>query len=472
MTPLDRRELVIHLRSAGWHAELELRQPKDMRGKPKQFPVPYGKKSRIVEATVFHTEAFNRALRGTFWWRWHVKIYRCADQGDTDLLRACLRRQAQDIHRANAELEGPAKPVSPPWAVVPVHIVRGDRHTETYDGTVMTELEVPLEVIYEQTSLPAWFADDLDVAARTLLAMSPWVDEVQWDDYRDFPGIEHLPDFLHLAKGLDALHRLGAVHCDIKPDNVCRYNVPAASGFVLVDADAATRLDPPPTFVRATPLYSHGLVRRRWPPARPTSDGDRSRQVHGDLDAGVLRAQDRFGFGLVVLSALAGKDWVRNNLLWEGDDGGGRGADHPEKVRAALGRLWSDTAHPQRWDRLIEALAAPFERRIHDPGWSAAAWVGRLLEVTAQPGSRPISRSLPRLSGEDTRRFARELREIQMAASATSANKVDRLWLGFEAVQRQAERLAWRTAWRWAAVPAAVFLIAAAVLVIGAWRGK
>lgn len=315
--------------------------------------------------------------------------------------------------------------------------------------------------------MPAWFADDLNVAARTLLAISPEVDEVQWAGYRDYPGIEHLRDFEHLAAGLDVLHRLGTVHCDIKPDNVRRYSVPGGgSGFVLVDADAATRLEPLPPILRTTPPYSYRAV-REW---NSRSEGS---QPRSGLNAGVLRAQDRFGFALIVLTAVAGKDWVENNLLWESEDEDHRArrADHREEVRAALRRLWSDPAQ-RSWEPLIDALVAPFGKEIEAPAWSATTWVRHVLDATTQPHSiRPPQANLPfrPASAEETRRYARNLHTIQTESFTPTANKVDELRLGFEAVQRQAEKVAWRAAVRWAGGWAVSLLLVAAMLAIGAW---
>ncbi len=54
-------------------------------------------------------------------------------------------------------------------------------------------------------------------AARTLLAVSPHVDEIEWGNrYDDDPATEHLRLFAGLAAGVDAMHHNKIAHCDIK----------------------------------------------------------------------------------------------------------------------------------------------------------------------------------------------------------------------------------------------------------------
>jgi hypothetical protein len=408
---------------------------------------------RQITARVLYTTATNQT-KDTGWGTWHVKIYHCQNQGDADLLRRHLRRQAADIQRANTHIEGPARtPIRPPWAVVPVQIVTGDRSTDPGQAAPPTDIVRADDIIDRiRATLPSWFGVEDPQPELFLLAFSPQLEQVPWLPYRTVPGVEHLVDFLSMAKGLDTLHKRGTVHCDIKPDNVCRYNsTDVGSGFVLIDADAATRMNPPPKALRTTERYVYKGI-RDW----------LKYEFHKKLaiDAGRLRAQDRFGFAIVVLVALAGRDWVETELLTHQDDEGEeiRRADDQPAVINALRQHWRD----DRWEPLILAAAEPFDSRIEDWDWSAAEWIERLLEAdraSARLASTAVAKAL---AGPPTR-MDRDLQKIRDYARAIPASRPQAVQRAYEGVQRRADAVAARaavfSALPWALIPVVVVLV-------------
>jgi hypothetical protein len=458
--------LTVYLRSRGWVATLEVEPPRNERPRPAIFSTSLGRRraGRIIKATVFYTTAYNRDHHGISWPRWHVKVYRCQTQGDAEELRLFLRRQAIDVHTANAELDGPTRgPLNPPWAVVPVHIVRGDCVQDDLDGIVLTELAASAESIHDLASatLPTWFAENLDVAARTLLAISPEVDRIEWED-PDTPATEHLREFRNIAAGLDELHRCGTAHCDVRPDHV--YRVPGASEYVLIDADAAMRMDPPPMAVRSAGPFAHRSI-REWD--RRVREGDTGLA----LDVGAMRANDHFGFALCVLTAIAGRTWVRDTLLWtdELDPNPMRRADRREDVLDALRRRW---AYSRRdWHPLIEALVAPFgvESEIGSKSWSAVAWLEDVLRAEAECAARRSDGPLPRADAQVTARYDRKLRAVRQEASRLVATRVVRVRNGCAVIQASASAVAWRAAWVSATRWGLGVLFVALLLTIGAW---
>jgi hypothetical protein len=447
------KAFVVPLRGPGWAADLRVAPPTDSRP-PANFDVTgtEGGPLRQISARVLYTTATNE-IKDTGWGTWHVKIYHCENHSDADLLRRHLRRQAADIQRANAHIEGPARTlIRPPWAVVPVQIVAGDRSTDPGPAprTDLVQADDILDRI--RATLPSWFGVEEPQPELFLLAFSPQLEQVPWVAYRTVPGVEHLIDFLSMAKGLDTLHKRGTVHCDIKPDNVCRYNnTDVGSGFVLIDADAATRMDPPPKALRTTERYVYKGV-RDWLRYE-------FRQKLA-IDAGRLRAQDRFGFAIVVLVALAGRDWVETELLTHQDDEGEeiRRADDRSAVIAALRQHWRD----DRWEPLIQAVTEPFDSRIEDFEWSAAEWVERLLDAERASARMP-SKATENTAARAPTRMDRELQKIREYARAIPAPRPQASQRAYEAVQRRAVAVAARaavySALPWAAVPVVVVLV-------------
>jgi hypothetical protein len=459
MAAPDEPPFVVPLRGLGWHTELEVAPPTERRP-PAAFDVAgaEGGPLRQISVPVLYTTATDRTVK-TGWGTWFVKIYHCTNPVDADDLRRHLRQQAADIHRANLQIEGPRPQIRPPWAVVPVYIVTGG--TDPTRPAPPTDYAVRADDIVEriQATLPAWFGSDNPRPELYLLAFSPQMDKVPWEALRVTPGVHHLVDFQGMAQGLDMMSTQGTVHCDIKPDNVCRYNnTDMGSGFVLIDTDAATRMEPAPTTLRTTEPYVYRGV-REW---------QRDQFPQGlAIEPGRLRAQDRFCFALVVLVALAGKDWVETALLnWpDGDGRQSRGADDRDAVVVGLRQLWRD----RRWEPLIQAAAEPFgpqtpggQPDIERADWSAADWIERLIR--AERESVPVT-DAPREhpAGGTHGRLDRHLRAIRSYALAQPEPGPQLMRRGYEAIERRASAVASRaavySALPWAALPVVIVVV-------------
>lgn len=458
MAAQDETPFVVPLQDAGWRAELEVAPPTVSRPAPANFDVPVagGGPLRRITARVLYTKAADRANQ-TGWKTWHVKIYHCENPGDADTLRGYLRSQAKDIRDANAYIDGPARlPIKPPWAVAPVHIIAGDRSADPGQAPP-TEPGARAEEIINRirTILPPWFGIDNPAPELFLLAFSPWLDKVRWELHLTLPGTEQLEDFRGMAKGLDTLHAKGTAHCDIKPDNVCRYHSADGSGYALIDADAAMRMDPSPKApLRTTQPYVYKGVRDWQKHDLPKGIG---------LAPGLMRAQDRFGFALVVLVALAGKDWVELDLLNHPYDNGAkvRRPDNRSTVVEALRLHWRDPS----WEPLIQAAAAPFGPEIEKGEWSAAEWIEQLVEAQRE-SARLASTREPK---PQTDRLDPDLQTIREYARAVPTPRLPAERRGYEALARRANAVAARAAVYYALACAAVPVVVVLVVLISAF---
>lgn len=461
MSDPDPRPLTIDIDGFPRHARLTVAPPVAWQPKRAGFAVTRtgGGPPSMIDTQVIFTTAENEC---DGWRHWHVKIYRCVNGSDAVTLREHLHRQAAALRRVNSYLPAPRRrqAIEPPWAVVPVQVVRGDGELERVEGEVETRLGASEDDILERLRrhLPAWLGD----AARPeeiLFAVSPRIDELTWEDTNAHPATEHLEAFATLAAGLDQLHGHGWAHCDIKPDNVCRCSYGGRTDYVLIDTDAATRADPPPGRVRSSPRYTYR--------------GIREREDH--LSPGLLYAQDRFGFLTVVLSALAGREWVDRVLLAEDpeDRDGGRIADNGDRVRMALAALWPD----DRWQPLREVLAEPFGTGPHGqialehPEPWAAVWLGRLRAAEARcedpvrAVTRPEVPAFPLVSDADVER-------VRVAARAHPAGRNQRVRLAYSAIGQGAQAVALRqfrlAAWAWGAgLAGSAVVVALGAFVIG-----
>jgi hypothetical protein len=464
MTQRDETQLVLTLGGFRWQAELLVEPPRVGAGEQiRKFDVPplggSGAPLQRISTSVRYTRAVNRNATG--WQQWHVKVYRCATQDEAEALRLYLRQQAVDIQRANAQLDGPSRgPVEPPWAVVPVQIVTGDGRGD--DGSDHTELAAPAERLDAQVrgALPAWLVDEPPTPELYLLAVSPLVDQVRWRGFRPHPAVEHLADFKGMATGLDTLHHLGMVHADIKPENVCRYRAGRSTGFVLIDIDAATRFVPPPVTLRSTRAFQYRGIKLAV------------ERGAGRLEAHVLRAHDRFGFALVVLAALAGREWVEGTLLSGTHEGHSRRpVDDQERVAELLSTHWRDSAD-RWWAPLIDVVVEPFGTTdIEDDDWSARQWLERLLVaekrcvVPRQPPDRTLPQAPPEL-------FTEEIARIRAEANQLPAPRTQRVEYAYDAIQRHAQAVALRSGLRvalaWAvAAGCVVFVFMICLLGVG-----
>lgn len=447
--PYD-EELPIVLRGAGWSAEVVITSPaRGAFGGPKQVHFTLPVEKRKVPATVAYTRGRTVSFDGEHsarWEDWFVKIYQC-QPGDVDALRDYLHRQAVALQQANAAVPGrPRIPIEPPWAVTPVQIVRGSGEADRA-GDVATRLGAPVDTVVDadgpMRTLPLWFQDHPSNSGRYLLAVSPLLTQPPWDQWCATPAIERLEHFASMAVGLDRLHALGWAHCDIRPDNVCGYLIPGAREYVLVDTDSGTPTGQPPPELPTPDFY---LRRPRLP------DGLR-------YDPGELRAQDRFGFALVMLTALAGRDCMERLLRIDGDH---RPADSAPAVAEALGQNWREP----RWRNLIEVLAEPFGpdgmagRDVEDEGPWAADWLNRLTEAVP-PGETPAGSPPP--GWVDPAEYARDIALFRTTLHRRPRSQFELQSEANDLLERQSQRVAARTAARYAALVLLGFL---AVLVV------
>jgi hypothetical protein len=174
-------------------------------------------------------------------------------------------------------------------------------------------------------------------------------------------------------------------------------------------------------------------------------------------DPVALLANDRFGFALVVLTALAGVHWVANTLLgpYGGSTSWTRRVDDRDEVRDALRNLWR---HP-RWDPLIEVLVEPFGADIVARTWSAAGWLDRV--IAAIEPSNP-----PQVSQRDLDRHRLTVAQIRDEARAEGGVDLQQIDAGYRAADRAAIRVARRAAQVTALVSAtAIALVDLAVVV-------
>lgn len=424
--------LYVEVAGPGWRASLEVQPPQDLRPRYVQFSVPWTGHdlTRGIVAEVRYTRATNMLQDG--WRHWHVKIYGCTTDEDCVALRSFLRRQAIDIQAANTALDGPARiPIDPPWAVVPVQIVRGDGEPENYGGT-RTELGAPPRPpVRWQDRYPEWFADSEEVAARTIIAISPTIETITWEKVCRTPAVHHLESFEAMAAGLDTLHRKNVVHSDIKPANVCRYWDGENYGYVLIDADAATRTKPEPVTLRFTPPYVHSGV-LAW------KERDNPNEA---ISATTLLAHDRFCFAVLVLSALAGVDWVRAVLLTPDDPETShlRPVDQYEVVLTRLEKAWQ--ARSKEDFAFIKALAEPFKPAVLLDNWSAVEWIGRIRRSRLAKPDLEQMRLLNTYRGElsATRKQLRQERPDKSVLADRAVN----------VIHARAAKLAWREARRW-----------------------
>ncbi|MBN1174057.1 MAG: phosphotransferase [Micromonosporaceae bacterium] len=452
--------LIVKVRRRGWRAYLAVQPPTEYAERTVTFGVaplgPADNQRLTIRATVRYTTATS-TTPGT-WPRWHAKIYRCATQGEAEALRTHLTEQATKLDVNHLLPTAGSNPARPPWAIVPVFVRRGDGR-EDPNSAPPTSFPSGDEQEQVRTSLPAWCGGPVTSPELYLFALSPQVDRLSWQDNDDEdlsqPRVEQLDDFVTLAAGLDLLHQRGWVHGDIKPDNVCQADT---TGYALIDADSATRMNPAPTALRITPAYAYGPLRQHL---AQRMDGRRPRPP----DSKLLIAHDRFGFALLVVSELAGRYRAEELVSVDDDPSDRRPIDDHDTVVEWLSRWWGP-----RWRPLIEVLAQPFgpvgtpagSIESYDPSehW-LTAWVGQ-LRASAQPVDRPSEP--PAAPG----RYAEELDRIRAVAGGQRVAKARRAPVAWAAVEQVALEVAMRAFRRWGAASAGVVIGIVAVALFGA----
>ncbi|MGW6937034.1 hypothetical protein ACWGE0_43780 [Lentzea sp. NPDC054927] len=333
----------------------------------RDFPVPSDtpdRPRRLEVQVVYTTGAWHDAVAP----QWHVKIYRCATPQHANQLRRYLRTQAALIDQANAACGW--SPQSPPWAIAPVIVIpEGSGYRAGDDQTRFTV--TPREINDDpENRLSAWFGvPDQPQPNCFVIVVSPLLKTVGWAHSLDLggaPAVSQLSALRTLAVGLDGCHGQDVTHCDIKPANVCRYRADDDStGYVLIDGDAVARVRGRLGDLRLTETWAAPEILASF-----RSRGTPSSAVN-------LREHDRFGFALIVLTAVAGID--RTMGLVEQDEHGARLIDDPELAVRTISGYWP------RWPELAAELAAPFQRNaLVGESWRAESWLKR-LEALREP---------------------------------------------------------------------------------------
>ncbi len=275
---------------------------------------------------------------------------------------------------------------------------------------------------------------------------------VQSPYLRPFPAdpgrIARLPEFLPMARALDELHRIGAVHGDVKPQNTCfAQAMPANSQIsirwaVLVDTEglAAPEGDVLWTGLH-TPRFTHPAFAESEDP--PLLDH--------------LIANDRVGFAAVVVAAVLGSGV---------DPTGPQGAtERRARLAAALNQTWTREAT----DRVLTVLEAPFEQESQRlaqgaEAWSCAGWVRRLIEVTDAAETEPSVKHLVPL--DDVGRTIEDLRRIYAREARTRRQEAVEAGLA-DAAYALARRTFHRWFWGGFAVLAGLVVVALVILLLG-----
>lgn len=435
-------------------------EPPRTTSKPEErlFPVPSSSPERPMRHLVTHVLYSVASGQDRPENRWHVKMYRCATPQHAAQLRRYLRTQAGLIEQVNASVGGTAQ--APPWVITPVHVLSG--RTGATGPAQPTDLLMPeQEVVSDpENRLSAWFGvADRPQPACFVLVVSPLLAPVGWpkaDMRTSAPGVEQLPELRTLAVGVDACHQRDIAHCDIKPANVCRYlTADNRSGYVLIDGDSVARATAQLPELRFSAAYASPEVlyqrHRMRAPGRERPEID-------------LREHDRFGFALVVLTAVAGEDRIMPMLAQ--DDDGRRAVDSPELVAGALAAYW-----PEHWRPFAAELAAPFRpNALGGDDWSATGWIERLESlIPVRPSRREEpghSVTLPPVG-----RHARHVDDIRAEVRSEATGHRGRIAAVAAALRRHQLSVARHTYWREIAVrgllPMAIPLILLAGLLMG-----
>lgn len=390
--------------------------------------------------------------------RWHVKLYRCLTPEHARFLRRYLMVQADLVHKVNIGIGGRVD--EPPWAIAPVHVLPADasrpRDEAPETGTWLTEEEIVNQPEYR---LPAWFGQaDQPQPGCYVIVLTPRLSKVNWagsDLLGPVPAIGQLRDLRNLAIAVDTCHTERVAHCDITPANVCRSSV--GTDFVLVDGDSVCRTDESVfSDIRFTaPYASPAMIEaaRRW--RAPT------RRDTGKVN---LVEHDRFGFVLVVMVAILGRDRV--DQLVELDERESRvidDADRTARVISQWARLWGE-----QWQAVAGHLTGALRpNALAGDGWSALDWLDRLQnlgEEAERRDSRPGPAPAPEEPESTSGRFQHRVDRIRRAVAEAEVNSSKELRrLVVRNLRGQINEVARDRYWRYV-MGAGVLPIAAATL--------
>lgn len=366
------------------------------------------------------------------------KTYECVTAEDAALLADHFSRQQRLVRAVNAAVRAANTEKGVARNGLEETIVQRGT-TPRYDMTEVLQRVAP-NTSAETITEPG---DPRVQADHRVFVRTPLLRSFSWETGR----VSRLAEFLPMARALDELHRLGAAHGDVKPQNTCfAQAMPANSQIsirwaVLVDTEglAQPNADLPSTGLH-TPRFTHPAFRasHEWP---PTIDH--------------LIANDRTGFAAVVVAAVLG-----SSVDPTGPDGP---AERRGRLTAALNQSWSREAT----DRVVTLLETPFEQEsarlaAGTDAWSCAGWVEQLLEATAAAEvERPVGQAPPandeggRAMAELRRVYAREAGPTRRAAIEASLADT-----AYALARRTFQR------WFWAGFALVLVFVAVAVVIL------
>ncbi|GAA4979840.1 hypothetical protein WHI96_11460 [Pseudonocardia tropica] len=406
--------------------------------------------------------------------RWHVKLYLCATAQHAAGLRSHLGERSEAIGRLNARARSTGAVDGEQLAMTPVYVARPPSEAAPVEHTVARPVAEPL-VGGPGSGFVGWFArgDNLD-PDRVVVTVSRWFAPVEWTVNPATPGLEQLDKLRPVGVAIDLLHELGWSHGDVKPQNVCWQ---PGGRYVLVDADSLVRTgrvdDLRPTWAYASRAVREALmpVVGADPAAAVTAPlrGPAAGTGAGYEDRGAHTGEhDRFGFALLVLTALGGKGLT--DALVETVDrpavpvaGGSpdrppeRRVDRPGEVGATLWNRW-----PGGRPALIGALQEAFAEPVLRGAWSAAGWLGRVADRAAADPAELGPRDRPEEPWEPDP----SLRGIHRAVLADQVRAADRAAAAAVLLTEEIRRRAEDTARRYALYTSSLVLLLGVVAVL------
>lgn len=419
--------------------------------------------------------------------RWHVKVYLCATAQHAAGLRSHLGQRSETIGLLNARARREGAVRGREVVMTPVYVARPPsegvpaERTEAYPAPARQVPGGPGSGFVE------WFArgDNLD-PDRVVVTVSRWYTPVDWAMNPVTPGLEQLDRLRPVAAAIDVLHAMSWSHGDVKPQNVCWQ---PGDHYVLVDGDSLVRSgqvdDLRPTWAYASravrldlmPLVGADAAAAVTAPVRAGGTGDGAGRGARGGRAAHTGEHDRFGFALLVLTALGGKG-LSDSLVESvphpaapvaggaPDRPADRRVDRPQQVRATLWTRW-----PEGRASLISALEEPFTEPVLRGDWSALAWLDRVAARAALDRAEPDPRDRPDEPWEPDPALA----GIHRAVLADQVRAADRAGAVADLLTREMHGRAEETARRWALYTSLLVLVvgvAAVLLLVALTEGR